>query len=241
MAYKLSPLPYAYDALNPYMSTEMLNVHHDKHHRRHVDILNELIENTEFDDLPLEQLIRCAPPGPVVDHAAQVWNHAFFWRCLRPDGGGRPAGTLEEALTESFASVDRFLDEFTAAATLQFGSGWVWLIRDCDDSLSIASTSGANTPLVSGPYYPLLACDIWDHAYDIDYRNDKDTYLEGFWSLVDWEFVAANLARDRQPEWPTLRYARAPGCADFLATQRDHYADSASGGEQRDPRLHELH
>ena len=199
MAHTLPSLPYAYDALTPYISSETLDFHHGKHHLGYVEKLNRLIENTEFDNVPLEEIITRAPAGPVFNNAAQDWNHTFYWKCLRPAGGGNPRGPLEKALTDRFQSIAQFRDEFNDAATTLFGSGWVWLVHEADGALGIASTGDADNPMVRGAH-PLLTCDMWEHAYYIDYRNDKAAYLEGFWSLVNWDFVAGNLAHGRRPE-----------------------------------------
>ena len=199
MAHKLPPLPYAYEALEPHISTETLRYHHSKHHLGYVEKLNKLIENTEFDKVPLEEIIMRAPPGPIFNNAAQVWNHSFYWQCLRPEGDADPRNPLEKALSDSFESVEQFRDEFDHAATTLFGSGWVWLVKEADGSLAIASTGDADNPMVRGAR-PLLTCDVWEHAYYIDYRNDKAAYLEAFWSLVNWDFIAQNLAHGRLPE-----------------------------------------
>lgn len=193
MQHKLPELPYAKNALEPHMSAETLEYHHGKHHRKYVDTLNELIPGSEFEDMPLEQIITTAGSGKIFNQAAQVWNHSFFWKCLSPEGGGAPGGELGEAIDTSFGSFDDFKSQFTDAAKELFGSGWVWLVKTGPDILSVEATKDAENPLVHGNI-ALLTCDVWEHAFYIDYRNDKGSYMDGFWKLVNWEYVAARLA-----------------------------------------------
>ncbi len=190
----LPPLPYAKDALAPFISAETLEFHYGKHHQIYVDNLNKLIPGTEFAELSLEQIIVKAAPGPIFNNAAQVWNHSFYWQCLKPQGGGDPAGALAEAITRSFGSLANFRQQFAQAAVTLFGSGWAWLVKKKDGSLAITQTSNAATPLTAGDV-PLLTCDVWEHAYYIDYRNARAKYVENFWNLVNWDFVARNLAK----------------------------------------------
>jgi Fe-Mn family superoxide dismutase len=188
----LPPLPYAEDALAPHMSLETLQYHHGKHHQSYVDNLNKLIKGTEYAELSLEGIIHLAPPGPVFNNAAQVWNHTFFWQGMKPDGGGSPRGDLGEAVARTWGSVDRFHELFLAQAVANFGSGWTWLVKKADGSLAMVNTSGAQTPL-SGDDKPLLTVDVWEHAYYIDYRNQRAKFVEAFLGhLANWEFAARN-------------------------------------------------
>ena len=191
MKHELPPLPYAQDALQPTISTETLEYHYGKHHQAYVTNLNNLIEGTEFADLSLEDIIRKASGG-IFNNAAQVWNHTFYWNSLSPQGGGNPEGALAEQINNTFGSIDAFKEQFSKAGATQFGSGWVWLVKKPDNSLAIYSTANADNPLTQGDT-PLLTCDVWEHAYYIDYRNARPKYLEAFWNLVNWEFAASNL------------------------------------------------
>ena len=190
MEHVLPKLPYANDALAPTISAETIEYHYGKHHKAYVDNINKLIQGTEFANLSLEDIIKKAAGG-IFNNAAQVWNHSFYWNCLSPKGGGEPKGEIGAAITKSFGSFKEFQDKFTAAAIWQFGSGWAWLVMN-GNGLSIETTSNAGTPLKDGKK-ALLTCDVWEHAYYIDYRNARAKYLEGFWKLVNWDFVNANL------------------------------------------------
>jgi superoxide dismutase, Fe-Mn family len=190
MAHTLPELPYAMDALEPHISRETLEYHYGKHHRTYVDKLNGLIEGTEFADASLEDVIRRSSGG-VFNNAAQVWNHTFYWHCLSPNGGGHPSGDLAKAIDATFGSFDAFHKEFSDKAVNLFGSGWAWLVKKADGKLGIVQTSNAETPL-TGADKALLTCDVWEHAYYIDYRNARPKYLEAFWQLVNWDFVATN-------------------------------------------------
>jgi Fe-Mn family superoxide dismutase len=192
MTHELPPLPYAKDALEPHISSETLDYHHDKHHQAYVTNLNNLIQETEFADAALEDIIRKATGG-VFNNAAQTWNHTFFWNCMAPDAGGAPQGKLAEAIDAAFGSFEQFKEQFTNTAVTTFGSGWAWLVKDDAGVLSIMSTSNAGNPLTSGQT-PLLTCDVWEHAYYIDYRNARPKFVEAFWNLVNWDFVAENFA-----------------------------------------------
>lgn len=192
MTFKLPALPYALDALAPHISKETLEYHYGKHHNAYVTNLNKLVLDTPFAALSLEKIITQAT-GPVFNNAGQVWNHTFYWNCLSPQGGGEPSGSLADAIVEAFGSFAAFKEQFTQTAVSTFGSGWAWLIKDSDKGLKIVSTSNAGTPLTSGQT-PLLTCDVWEHAYYIDYRNVRPDYLNAFWSLVNWEFVAHHAA-----------------------------------------------
>lgn len=192
MAFTLPELPYARNALEPHMSEETLDFHYGKHHNTYVENLNKMVPGTEFEGKSLEEII-LSSSGGVFNNAAQVWNHTFFWHCLSPNGGGEPTGELAEAINKAFGSFEAFKEEFTKTAVTTFGSGWGWLVKKSDGSLALVSTSNAGTPLTDG-HTPLLTCDVWEHAYYIDYRNARPKFLEGFWNLVNWDFVAKNLA-----------------------------------------------
>ncbi|OQW95951.1 MAG: superoxide dismutase [Beggiatoa sp. IS2] len=191
MEHKLPPLPYAQEALAPHLSKETVEFHYGKHHQTYVTNLNNLIANTEFADKSLENIIKSSSGG-IFNNAAQVWNHTFYWNCLKPKGGGEPSGKLAEAINKSFGSFAKFKEEFTKTAVGTFGSGWAWLVKDANGALALVSTSNAATPITSGQT-ALLTCDVWEHAYYIDYRNVRPKYLEAFWNLVNWDFVARNL------------------------------------------------
>lgn len=196
MAIELPPLPYDRTALEPHISAETLDYHHGKHHKAYVDNLNKMIEGTEFAAMPLEEIIRRSQ-GPMFNNAAQVWNHTFFWNCMRPAsgpnaGGGEPTGKLLDAINKAFGDVAKFKEQFTEVAIKTFGSGWAWLVQRPDGSLAIVSTSNAGTPL-TGEDTALLTCDVWEHAYYIDYRNARPKYVEHFWNVVNWDFVASNM------------------------------------------------
>jgi Fe-Mn family superoxide dismutase len=189
--HKLPELPYAKNALAPHISAETLEYHYGKHHATYVANLNKLIVGTEFADLSLEGIIKKASGG-IFNNAAQVWNHSFYWKCLSPKGGGEPSEALAEAIVKNFGSFAQFKEKMTQAAITQFGSGWAWLVKNSDGSLTIEQTSNAATPLKDGKK-PLLTVDVWEHAYYIDYRNARPAYLEAFWKLVNWDFAAENL------------------------------------------------
>lgn len=192
MTIQLPPLPYEMDALSPHISRETLEYHYGKHHKAYVDNLNKMIPNTEFEDKPLEEIIRSAS-GPVFNNAAQIWNHTFYWHCMAPNGGGEPKGALLAAIEKAFGSFADFKALFTKTAIGTFGSGWAWLVKKADGTLDVVSTSNAATPLTTADQTPLLTCDVWEHAYYIDYRNARPTYIDHFWNLINWEFVEKNL------------------------------------------------
>lgn len=192
MEHKLPELPFARDALAPHISAETLDYHYGKHHQAYVTNLNKLIVGTEFENEGLETIIKKASGG-LFNNAAQVANHSFYWQCLSPNGGGEPTGELATAINEEFGSFDAFKEKFTQTALTTFGSGWAWLTRDDSGKLEIVSTSNAATPLTAAKT-PLLTCDVWEHAYYVDYRNARPKYVEAFWNLVNWEFVSKNLA-----------------------------------------------
>ena len=192
MAFTLPPLPYALDALAPHISKETLEFHYGKHHQTYVTNLNNLISGTEFESSSLEEIVKKSSGG-VFNNAAQVWNHTFYWNSLSPNGGGEPSGDLLAAINAKWGSVDAFKEAFNKSAAGNFGSGWTWLVKKPDGSIDIVNTSNAATPITTSDI-PLLTCDVWEHAYYIDYRNARPKYLENFWNLVNWDFAASNLA-----------------------------------------------
>ena len=193
MTFELPAMPYEKSALEPHISAETLEFHHDKHHATYVTNLNNLVPGTEFEDKSLEEIITSAPAGGIFNNAAQVWNHTFYWNSLSPNGGGEPDGALLEAINAAFGSVAEFKEKFAISCATNFGSGWTWLVKTSDGSVEIANTSNAGCPLTDGKT-PLLTCDVWEHAYYIDYRNARPKYVESFWNLVNWEFVAQNFS-----------------------------------------------
>ena len=192
MEHTLPPLPYAKDALQPHISQETLEYHYGKHHQTYVTNLNNLIKGTEFENLSLEEIVKKSSGG-VFNNSAQVWNHSFYWNCLSPNGGGAASGAVAEAINAKFGSFDKFKEEFSKSALANFGSGWTWLVKKADGSVDLVNTSNAGTPL-STDDVALLTCDVWEHAYYVDYRNARAKYVEAFWALVNWEFVNQNFA-----------------------------------------------
>lgn len=186
--FTLPKLPWPEDALAPLVSKETISYHYGKHHAAYVANLNKLTVGTPFADMSLEEIVKTAPAGPVFNNAAQVWNHTFYWNCLAPQAGGQPGGKLADEIQKAFGSFAKFKDQFTKTAITLFGSGWAWLVRNPDGSLAIVGTSNAGTPLREGKT-PLLTCDVWEHAYYIDYRNRRPDYVDAFWKLVDWKAV----------------------------------------------------
>jgi Fe-Mn family superoxide dismutase len=176
--------------LQPHISKETLEYHYGKHHQTYVTNLNKLIPGTEFENLPLEDIVRKSQ-GPVFNNSAQVWNHTFFWNSMSPQGGGKPRGQVAKAIDAKFGSFDAFKDKFSAAAVSVFGSGWAWLVKQTDGSLGIETTPNANTPL-TGSGKALLTCDVWEHAYYIDYRNRRPDFVAAYWNVVNWDFAEKN-------------------------------------------------
>ncbi|HEY8880841.1 MAG TPA: Fe-Mn family superoxide dismutase [Roseateles sp.] len=195
MEHTLPPLPYPIDSLAPHYSQETLEFHHGKHHNAYVVNLNNLQKGTEYEALSLEEIIKKAPnPGPVYNNAAQIWNHTFFWNCMKPQGGGEPGGKLAEAINAKWGSYAAFKEAFVKSAVGNFGSGWTWLVKKADGSVDIVNTGAAGTPL-TGADKALLTVDVWEHAYYIDYRNLRPKFVETFLSnLVNWQFAEANFA-----------------------------------------------
>ncbi|MCW9089017.1 MAG: superoxide dismutase [Fe] [Gammaproteobacteria bacterium] len=193
MSFELPNLPYEKNALEPHISAETLEYHHGKHHNTYVTNLNNLVPGTEFEGKSLEEIITSAPAGGVFNNAAQIWNHTFYWNCLSPNGGSEPTGDLANAINKAFGSFADFKEKFSTSAATNFGSGWTWLVKNSDGSVEIVNTSNAGCPLTDGKT-PLLTCDVWEHAYYIDYRNARPKYVEAFWNLVNWDFAAKNFA-----------------------------------------------
>jgi Fe-Mn family superoxide dismutase len=192
MTFTLPELPYAKDALQPHISQETIEYHHGKHHQAYVNKLNGLIAGTEFENSSLEDII-LKSSGGVFNNAAQIWNHSFYWNSMSPNGGGQASGDLATAINEAFGSFDAFKEKFTEAALTQFGSGWAWLVKNADGSVAIVKTANAGNPMTQGQK-PLLTCDVWEHAYYIDTRNDRPGYVKNFWQLANWDFAASNFS-----------------------------------------------
>lgn len=190
MAFELPELLYAKNALAPHISEETLEFHYGKHHQTYVTNLNNLVPGTEFEGSSLEDIVTKSSGG-IFNNAAQIWNHTFYWNSLSPKGGGEPTGALADEINKTFGSFVEFKEAFSKCAITTFGSGWGWLVKNADGSLALVSTSNAGCPLTEGQT-PLLTCDVWEHAYYIDYRNARPKYLEAFWALVNWDFAAAN-------------------------------------------------
>jgi Fe-Mn family superoxide dismutase len=192
MAFELPPLPFAKNSLIPHISEETLDFHYGKHHQTYVTNLINLVSGTEFEGLTLEEIVMRSSGG-IFNNAAQVWNHTFYWNSVSPNGGGEPTGALAAAINAEFGSFAGFKEAFTQCAVTTFGSGWAWLVKNPEGKLALVSTSNAGCPLTEG-HTPLLTCDVWEHAYYIDYRNARPAYLEAFWALVNWDFAAANFS-----------------------------------------------
>eukprot|EP01120_Amphizonella_sp_Union-15-10_P008986 TRINITY_DN3320_c0_g1_i1.p1 TRINITY_DN3320_c0_g1~~TRINITY_DN3320_c0_g1_i1.p1 ORF type:complete len:223 (+),score=60.10 TRINITY_DN3320_c0_g1_i1:50-718(+) len=188
--FTLPPLPYPKKALAPIVSEETLEYHYEKHHRTYVTKLNGLVANSPKATMTLEDLIK-SEKGGIYNNAAQVWNHTFYWNCMSPDGGGAPKGQIGQEIDKAFGSFDEFKKQFTQEAVTHFGSGWAWLVKD-QDKLKVISGHDAENPISKG-LIPVLTCDVWEHAYYIDFRNDRAKYVEKWWDLVNWDFVSKNL------------------------------------------------
>ena len=195
MTLKLPDLPYAYDALQPFMSVETLQFHHDKHHQAYVDNGNKALAGTKYEGLAIEEICKQAyadKSAPLINNVGQHWNHTHFWQWMKKDGGGKKVPGKIEKLIDGAGGFDKVRNDFIEAGKGQFGSGWAWLVQDASGALKIISTSNAGTPMTEG-LTALLTCDVWEHAYYIDYRNVRPDYISAFWSLVNWDFVAKNL------------------------------------------------
>ncbi|MDP9035271.1 MAG: superoxide dismutase [Myxococcota bacterium] len=194
MAFTLPPLPYEKNALAPHISAETLEYHHGKHHQAYVTNLNKLLDGKPEASRSLDEIV-LASEGPVFNNAAQIWNHTFYWRCMKPGGGGMPTGDMGDAIKRDFGSFDKFAEELTNAATTQFGSGWAWLVLGKDNKLAVTKTANADLPMKHGQK-ALLTIDVWEHAYYIDYRNARPKYIEVFLkSLANWDYASENLKR----------------------------------------------
>jgi len=191
MAFELPKLPYAMDALEPFISKKTIEFHYGKHHQAYVNNLNNLVPGSEFENASLEEIVKKASGG-IFNNGAQIWNHTFYWNCLKPNAGGIPTGKLAEAINQSFGSFEEFKQKFSTAAATLFGSGWAWLVKNNDGSLAIVQESNAGNPLKNG-LTPLLTCDVWEHAYYIDQQNKRPDYISAFWNVVDWEAVSGRL------------------------------------------------
>lgn len=192
MEHTLPQLPYAHDALAPHISKETIEFHYGKHHQTYVTNLNNLIKGTEFESASLEEIVKKSSGG-IFNNAAQIWNHTFYWNSLSPNGGGEPTGALKDAIIKKWGSFDEFKKAFAQTCVGTFGSGWGWLVKTPAGELELVSTSNATTPLTTANK-PLLTCDVWEHAYYIDYRNSRPNYMDAFWKLVNWEFASKNFA-----------------------------------------------
>lgn len=191
MAHQLPDLPFAMNALAPHISEETLEFHYGKHHAAYVNNLNKLVDGTEFENKSLEDTVR-ASSGGMFNNAAQIYNHTFYWNSLSPDGGGSPTGAIAAAINTQYGSFASFKEAFTKMAATLFGSGWVWLVKNADGSLAIEQAANAGCPLTEGKK-PVLTCDVWEHAYYIDYRNARPKYIDAYWELVNWDFANQNL------------------------------------------------
>lgn len=192
MPFELPALPYAKDALAPFLSTETFDYHYEKHHATYVANLNKLTEGTEFAGMQVEEIIKKASGG-IFNNAAQIYNHTFFWHSMKPGGGGEPTGELAAAIQKDFGSFVQFKEKFSTAAATLFGSGWTWLVKNADGSLEIIQMPNAGTPIKENKT-PLLTLDVWEHAYYIDYRNARPKFIEGFWGVVNWDHAARHFA-----------------------------------------------
>ncbi|MFG1483813.1 superoxide dismutase [Halobacteriovorax sp. HFRX-2_2] len=191
MEHKLPELPWPKDALAPHISAETIDFHYGKHHNAYVTKLNAAIPGTEFENMSLEEIIMNSKGG-LFNNAAQVWNHSFYWNCLAPNAGGEASGAVAEAINAKWGSFDKFKEEFSNTAATNFGSGWTWLVKNKSGELEIVNTDDAQTPMTSG-LKALLTIDVWEHAYYVDYRNARPSYIDAFWNLVNWDFVNSNL------------------------------------------------
>ncbi|MES2965507.1 MAG: superoxide dismutase [Bdellovibrionota bacterium] len=189
--FELPELPYPLEALEPYVSRETLELHHGKHHAAYVEKLNELLADHELKEESLEEIIRCSD-GALFNNAAQVWNHTFFWNCLTPNARQKPQGPFASAIDRTFGSFEKFKEEFSERAIALFGSGYVWLCQSPEGELELTSCSNAHNPLTKNLENPILTLDVWEHAYYVDYRNERKKFVEAFWNIVNWDFAEAN-------------------------------------------------
>lgn len=192
MSFALPDLPYDKSALEPHISTETVEYHYGKHHQAYVSKLNDAIKGTDLEKKSLEDIIKTSEGG-IFNNAAQIWNHTFYWHSLRPNGGGKPSGELADAINAQWNNYEAFVADFSAKAAGNFGSGWTWLVKTAEGKLAIVNTDDAGCPLTTN-HTPLLTCDVWEHAYYIDYRNARPKYVEAFFNLVNWEFAEKNFS-----------------------------------------------
>jgi superoxide dismutase, Fe-Mn family len=199
MAFSVPDLPYAYDALEPTIDEQTMHLHHDKHHQAYVDKANAALEGTEWADKDVEEVLQSLDSlpadkqGPVRNNGGGHYNHSLFWEMMSPDGGGEPSGELADAINSAFGSFDAFKEEFKNAGIGQFGSGWAWLVKNSDGSVAVTKTANQDSPISSGQT-PLLGVDVWEHAYYLKYQNKRPEYLDAFWNVVNWDYVAERFA-----------------------------------------------
>ena len=191
MTFQLPQLPFDKKALEPFISANTLEFHYGQHHQTYVDNLNKLVVGSAFENATLEEIVLKADGG-IFNNAAQIWNHTFYWNCLKPNAGGVPSGIVADAINKSFGSFEEFKQKFSTASVTLFGSGWAWLVKDQQGNLQIIQESNAGNPLKKG-LKPLLTCDVWEHAYYLDKQNRRAAYVEDFWKIINWDFVAENL------------------------------------------------
>jgi Fe-Mn family superoxide dismutase len=203
MAYELPPLPYAFDALEPNIDAQTMEIHHDRHHNAYVTNLNAAVEGTELGSLSIDELVKSLDRVPedkrtaVRNNCGGHWNHSFFWRIMAPNGGGQPSGELATAINEAFGSLDALKDQFNKAAAGRFGSGWAWVVVDGSGKLAVTSTPNQDNPLMDGSGTPILGVDVWEHAYYLKYQNKRPDYVSAWWNTVDWNAVAENYKNAR--------------------------------------------
>ena len=192
MSIELPKLPWDMDALSPHISKETIEFHYGKHHKAYVDKLNAAIGGGKYENMSLDDMVRESRGEPkVFNNAAQTWNHTFYWHCMSPNGGGEPSGAMADAINKSFGSFEKFKEDFSDKSATLFGSGWAWVVKE-GDKLSIVQTKDADNPMTQGKK-PVLTCDVWEHAYYIDYRNARPKYIDAFWNVINWEFMEKNL------------------------------------------------
>jgi Fe-Mn family superoxide dismutase len=244
MAFTLPNLPYGFDALAPHISAETLKFHHGKHHKTYVDKLNKKIAGTPYAELPLGEIIQKSwqKDWGVFNNAGQHWNHSFFWHCLAPDGGGEPSGALKRQIDKDFGSFDAFQKEFADKAATQFGSGWAWLVLD-GDKLKVVTTANAELPMLQGRQ-ALLTCDVWEHAYYLDYQNERPKFIDAFLKkLANWKFAQERFEMRGEGDWLSARDYQASqhsfaksGAAESGGRQAAQALDSAEGAELEEAR-----
>jgi len=195
MSFELPELPWSKDALAPHISQETIEYHYGKHHKAYVTKLNGMVKDTPDANKSLEELIKSAS-GPVFNNAAQIWNHTFYWKSMSPNGGGEPDGSIKDAIVATYGDFATFKKQFGEACSGHFGSGWAWLVKEGDNKVKIVQTHDAGCPVKEGQV-PILTCDVWEHAYYIDYRNDRAKYVESWWNTINWNFANQNLTQSK--------------------------------------------